>query len=260
MNKAQKILLKELKEKSEDTELLSSIKKSVDPIGHLRGKPGFIAEIQISATKIYTNIGAIIAPAAVPAAQQVQLPFHIFGLTDFQGGWLGSHTVKPINPNWVQLPGTTGIVEFNSAALPGFLLPLLSNGDMVFAYQDPTGLVVNAFIILHCNNVAYGTFLNSFSSDLIILNAIQYSVPILNLNQMNQTLSFSTQSLFGKLLTDTIDPRMYITNQQFQQQVSNIPVTLPIDKSLIMSSYMDFDCQTLNFILTVQKVKPLTLR
>ena len=115
-----------------------------------------------------------------------------------------------------------------------------------------------AWVIVHCNNVAYGTFLNSFVSDLITIDTIRYIVPIANVAQFINPITFATQSLFGKVYSDNIDPRLYITSRDFQQQISDLPINLPIDKSLMMATQIDVFCQQLSFVLFVKKVEPLT--
>jgi len=258
LNKSEKILLDSLKEKSEDTELLSSVKKSIDPIGRLRGKPGFKAEILISVSTIYTQGGVIIAPAALPAVLQVPQPAYIFGLTDFLGGFPTMEKIVPVSAPWAMNNFLTSkeIQSFNDGALNRYVI-----GDLYLDLLAVVGAVnYNCYITVHCANVAYGTFLHSFSSDLIVLNSIRYSVPVIQNYQLINPLNFGTQSLFGKLVLDSIDPRMYVTNQQFNQQIADIPVTLPIDKTLMMATYLAFDVQNISFLLTVQKVKPLTIR
>jgi len=263
MNKNEKTLLRELKEDSRDTELLSDIKKAIDPLGKLRGDPRFKAEISITVESHFFAAGGVeILPAALPAILQTSLPVYLLGLTDWYGYYKTGQLInflppRPIGANgWLLVPGAFGIY---SDVIPGAFLP--AYGDMIFEYQGIAGaVVIDAFIVVHCNNVAYGTFLNSFVSDLITLNQIQYTVPIANLIQLINPLNFTVQSLFGKIVTDSIDPRMYVTNQQFNQNISNIPITLPIDKSLILTFDLNYDCQNANFILAVQKVKKLTNR
>ena len=74
----------------------------------------------------------------------------------------------------------------------------------------------SAEVIIHCENVAYATFLNSFVSDLITINTLRYIVPIANINQFINPVVFGYQTLFGKLYTDNIDPRNFITSTDFQ--------------------------------------------
>jgi hypothetical protein len=115
-----------------------------------------------------------------------------------------------------------------------------------------------ALISIHCDNVAYGTFLNSFVSDLITIDTIRYIVSIANINQFINPLLFAYQTLFGKLFTDSIDPRMYITNKDFQQQICDIPVNLPIDKAVMILTNINPACQNFSLMLFVSKVEPLT--
>jgi hypothetical protein len=71
---------------------------------------------------------------------------------------------------------------------------------------------------------------------------------------------FGYQSLFGKLYTDNIDPRMYVTSKDFQQQISDIPLNLPIDKAMFIGFLIDVFCQQINMVLFVKKVEALTHR
>jgi hypothetical protein len=122
------------------------------------------------------------------------------------------------------------------------------------AYID----IYTAEIIVHCNNVAFGTFLNSFVSDLITINTLRYIVPIANIDQLINPLKFGYQTLFGKTFTDDIDPRQFITSRDFQQQISDIPINLPIDKQVMLGTHIDYNCPKFDMILFVEKVEPLT--
>jgi hypothetical protein len=152
-----------------------------------------------------------------------------------------------------------GINCFN--AFPFYIAsdPFIQLGDLILHYFDPLanwGVV----IIVHCNNVAYGTLLQSFWSDLIIVNQLRLIVPIANINQLANPLIFGYQTLFGKVFTDSVDPRMYQTSQDFQNQICDIPLTFPIDKALFSCFNLSVFCQQMSIILFVQKVEPLTLR
>lgn len=136
-------------------------------------------------------------------------------------------------------------------------------GDLVstfsaFNFPDPN--LYTAEVVVHCNSVSYGTFLNSFVSDLITVETLRYSVPIANINQFINPLSFIYQTLFGKTFNNDIDPRMYITNTDFQQQICDIPIKFPIDKNLLIGTYINFDCPSFDLTLFVKKVEALTLR
>jgi hypothetical protein len=86
---------------------------------------------------------------------------------------------------------------------------------------------------------------------------MRFIVPIANINTYINPIRFTYQDLFGKTTSDSIDPRMYITSTDFQQQICDIPINLPIDKALIMTLELDFVCPRMSIILFVEKVEPL---
>ena len=260
MKKAEKQLYKAFREKNNDHEPLENIRKATGELRHFPGNPKFKAEISITVhtefwQAIAPNPGVQIAPAALPANLQTQLPVYLFGLTDFFGGFLKFNGLFPVGQwNIIDIAIVNQPIIANWA---GFIAaPNLQIGDLVIILNDeqPVGTLYHCFISVHCNNVAYGTFLHSFVSDIITLNMLRYSVPAANINQLINPLVFGYQTLFGKFKTDTIDPRGYITGETFQQQIADIPVHLPVDKNLMLGTFLEFDCQLLNFIMTVQKV------
>ena len=135
----------------------------------------------------------------------------------------------------------------------------------MFILLTDAAITYTCVIIIHCNNVPYGTLLNSFVSDFIRVNRIRYTIPPAGaapapINQFLNPLVFGYQTLFGKLKTDTVDPHMYQTPSDFQNNISDIPVSFPIDKNLFINTYLEFDCQNITFNLFVNKIDPLTLR
>jgi len=253
MNKVEKQLLKDLKEPYHKQGILSDIKDKMGAIAYVLGNPHFKAEIQITVNKTYDTGGVEVLPAALNPALQTQMPVYLLGLTDWQGGYLRSRQMLGLNQNWY-LNAINLIINI----VPVFPFNLMSIGDINIIFTDTLGLWTTCNIWIHCNNVAYGTFLNSFASDLITLNMIRYGVPIISVNQLINPLIFGYQTLFGRLATESIDPRMYITNQTFQQQIADIPINLPIDKNLMLNTQMEYDCQQITFNLAVNKVEPLT--
>lgn len=258
-DKFQRELLGELKNSKRFTGEDAPLKNVLDNMGELRaveGNPLFRAEITINVTVQYFD-GAWnpLAPAALPANEQTDLPFYLFGLTDFYGGYPTCRLLyappAPWIPNQYVINGHMGIV------FPAVVQTV--PGDMVFAYDDPATANM-ALIVIHCTNVAYGTFLNSFVSDLIKVNQIRYIVPVANIFQLANTLTFGYQTLFGRLKTDSVDPRMYQVPTDFQNQISDIPLAFPIDKNLFIANNITFGCQFMTFVFFVSKIEPLTLR
>ena len=132
-------------------------------------------------------------------------------------------------------------------------------GDLTIQFASPLilGVPYYGIVVIHCENVAYLTFLNSFVSDLITLNAIRYIVPIANVEQFINPLIFGYQTLFGKTFSDTLDPRNFITNKDFQPQVADLPINLPIDKAVMLGTQINLDCPKFDLVLFVENVEPL---
>jgi hypothetical protein len=281
MKSYEKRLLSRLQSEERNTNNLplENIKKSLGSIRFVKGNPLTKTEITISIRTWFVQPGfGIIAPNLLPANLQTSLPIWMFGLTDYYGGYNKSQIINPIRPGWFLYAQ-----KFTGVALNGFNSPNsmgiwgynmftvnspvtnsgISYGDFVicFADVDPNfngNPTFYAFVVIHCENVAYGTFLKSFVSDLITINTFRYIVPIANINQFINPLIFGYQTLFGKVNTDSIDPRNYITSKDFQQQISDIPINLPIDKAVMLGFQLDIFCQNLSMILFVEKVEPLT--
>lgn len=252
-------------------EPLQNIKKSMGSLRHVQGNPMFKAEINLEITVTYSNDAAgVIAPAALPAALQTGIPVYLLGLTDFYSGYEALRRVVPISPPWVAgspflgAGSAFGIWQLTKF-LGGYAIPAAQVGDMGMTFNAsvaPFGIGDNyaADVNIHCNNIGYGTFLNSFVSDLIMINMLRLVVPAANINQFVNPLIFAYRTLFGKLESDSIDPRMYQTPGDFQNQIADIPVTFPVDKNLMIGFQMDTFCQLMNIQLFVEKVEPLTLR
>lgn len=260
MKKYERTLLNNLQGDTIRDEPLKNVRHAIGSIAYAKGNPLTKTEISLQITShFFDALGNPVLPVALPVGLQTSLPVIIFSLTDFYGGFLRSRNINPITPPWVLLPNLCGIVNFTFFPVAAWIQAISESGDLVLTYIDVPGMPnVYCLIVIHCNNVAYGTFLNSFVSDLITISVMRYIVPILNINQFINPLIFGTQSLFGKLAVDSVDPRMYITSRDFQQQISDIPVNLPIDKNLMIGLQLDIFCQQISFVLFVEKIEPLT--
>jgi len=249
-------------------DLFPSIKEGMGSLALVKGNPDYIEEISLNIYIQYYTAGAVpgfVLPAALPVELQTYLPLYIFGLTDFYSSYHKCRTLVDapgVPPNfWAwDIFGIAdlGIWEFNKVDTG--VVAEYDAGDMVFSFRavDLLGLVYWANVVIHCNSIAYGTFLQSFVSDLIFVNSLRYVVPIANINQFLNPLIFGYQTLFGRFHTDTLDPRAFITNKDFQQQIADIPINLPIDKSVMLALRLNFDCNNFNMKFFVNKVEPLT--
>jgi hypothetical protein len=115
-----------------------------------------------------------------------------------------------------------------------------------------------AEVHIHCNNVPYLTLVDSLGSDLITLNMIRYTVLLALVAQLGNQITLIMQTLFGKTSTDTLDPNTYITSNTFNPNIADIPLTLPVDKNLILATVVNFDCVQFTWTLTVAKIQKLT--
>jgi hypothetical protein len=245
---------------------LSNVREGLGRVAHYKGNPLSKTEITLHIDTFFTNgngaLSPIFAPAGLPAGNQFSLPVYLFGLTDYYAGYTKLKNINPVSGNWIFFnriaQNFIGIFNSNFTSTGNAPLDLqLQDGDLVMLFSSTLGNFLG-MIRIRCNNVAYGTFLNSFVSDLITLEMIRYIVPIANINQFINPIIFGTQSLFGKTHTDNIDPRLYITSRDFQQQIADIPVHMPIDKTLMMGFQLDVFCQNVSLVLFVEKVEALT--
>lgn len=264
MRKAEQTLLTKLQSDKSANIPLAEVKKSLGSVRYAVGNPLSKTEIALTISIVYGNLGVgVVAPVAIPVAAQTRLPVWLFGLTDYYSGYLKMNTLLNPTPAWQRNANLgisnvpMGIYGFNFYTADLFMLPFLATGDMVLCFNfAPTNIY--GLVIIHCNNVAYGTFLNSFVSDLITIDMLRFIVNAVDILQFTNPVIFGTQTLFGKVKTDNIDPRKYIKPTMPQQQISDIPLDLPIDKSLMIGFNMNFDCNPINIVMFVKKVESLT--
>jgi hypothetical protein len=264
MNRSDKSLLAKLRNTQVD-DPLSNVRNSLGEVRHAVGNPMSKTEIQLTfVSHFWQNGVGEILPAALPAQLQTSLPIFLFGLTDFYGGYFKSRNIcqTPLGWNYGGVGAgepSIGLWGYTRNGGATITIPIL--GDMFFTWVAVVaGVNYRAEINIHCNNVAYGTFLNSFVSDLITIERIRYILPIANVNQFINPIIFGNQTLFGNVTTDSIDPRLYILPSDFQQQIADIPINLPISKSIMIDFQLDVFCQQVQMVLFVSKVEPLTHR
>lgn len=264
MKKYETLLFNKLNHAEQD-EPLKHVRSALGSLGYAKGNPLSKTEISIQVTLRFFDVsilgaGIEIPPAALPVALQTSLPCFLFSLTDYYGSFIASRLINILpNPWGVGVGGVNGIVGFgvNPWVSPLGVQPALLGDLQLIYFFNVFPVSVIAVISVHCNNVSYGTFLNSFVSDLITISVLRMIVPPANILQFTYPIHVSTQSLFGKVVTDNIDPRMYITPKDFQAQIADIPFNLPIDKTLMVGFNIDIFCQMISFVLFVEKIEPL---
>lgn len=239
-------------------EPLKNIKQALGSMGNVKGNPLTKTEITFNIRiQYWDNIaGVFLAPGALPGGQN-QIPIYVFGLTDFHGGFIRSRTNLPILPPWVWnaiAQPTIGIWNYNFWNAGGWTVNIADGDWTEIIFLNLPAVNIIGIATIHCENVAYGTFLNNFSSDVVYLNKIRVITPAANPTQLDNPFTFMYQSQFGKTFSDTIDPRMYTKPKDFQGNMVDIPVKMPVDKNFSMNFYMNFDCQDISMILFIEKV------
>jgi len=252
-------------------------------LSQIVGNPPFKAEVSLTINVRYYSQAVVgtpvaVAAAAIPAAQQTTLPVYLFGNSDFASNYARSRQLVPGGGGWAYadmkmiiggkgevgihpLPHAAASVEYQSGTV---FNNLLGNGDVLFCIPmllfvaGVAATTIVAEIQVTCANVPYTTLIDSLSSDLITLNMIRYTVGALLVAQLTNQITLIRQSLFGKTNTDTLDPNTYITGGTFNPNIADIPLTLPIDKNLVLGTVINFDCILINWTITVATIKKLT--
>lgn len=288
MTPSQKRLYNRMNTRSSSMELLPGGNVSQSSginaqINQIVGNPAFKAEVSFQITVRYYSQATVGTPAAVvpPAGQQNPLPVYLFGHIDEAAQYARARQLVPggagfnyadmkvINVgsgvvSYQPLPHAAASVEyisgtiFNNIALPGDILFLIPMTGFVAAAAATT---VTAEVLIHCPNVPYSSLLQALSSDLVTLNMIRYVVPVAAVAQLAQQITFIKGSLFGKVSTDTLDPQTFITPGTFQPQIADIPITLPVDKNLIVATQIQYTAVVpilLTWTVTVSVIEKVT--
>lgn len=243
-------------------------------LSNIRGNPKFKAQFNLqvqtrfrqltwdgTGENVQTDI--IILPAALPPGQQTQLPVFTFGNADFQGGYDKAKNLLPLSGWFFQEIGVVGKDRFQIDGFSNFITTGVAvNGDMLFVLADtlnpvaaPTAQYIFAEVLIHCPQLAYGTLLDSSGSDSFIINMIRYKVAANLTAQFDNQIRLLKQTLFGRAGDDKVDPGTYITGETFNQNISDIPLAYSVDKNKGIHSYLDYDVQAFNWIITVATTK-----
>jgi len=288
MTENEKRIYRQLRGESSSLELLpgGQVSKSSGinaEINQIVGNPAFKAEITLQYQIRYYDQAVVGTPAAsVPlAAQQTLVPLYTFGNIDYQSGYTRGRALVPggAGHTWADMKffvGGAGEVDYNPLphaaagvdyAVGVVFFNLVLPGDLVYV-APMAGFVAGAAattedveVIIRCPNVPYTSLLAALGSDLITLNMIRYVVPVANVAQLAQQITIIKSSLFGKSTTDSLDPQTFVTPGTFQPQIADIPITLPIDKNLLLATQAVYTAVVPiqhTWTLTVSSINKLT--
>jgi hypothetical protein len=233
----------------QEKQLAAMLNNGVDSFDAVLGQgmdnPAFIAQFDLQMlTQYYTlNAGVYtpITPATLNAGLRSDLPFFIFGESDYQAGYKKLKGQFPINSNWVYgIPFVVGKDTPTSLALTATVTGQLQTGDLVLPFTSSLpggGTTTLALNIIRCPNVAFGSLLAATSSDTFVLDGIRYILddPTTNAAQYSRAINLTTMSLFGKFKVDTFTPNTYKVPDQFQNGIVDLPITKGIDKHKAIS-------------------------
>lgn len=186
----------------------------------LTGAPRFKAQFDLT---IKSNV------VSTPGIAALKFPVFLFGQSDFEGAFKGGYSF---------LPNISGFTLTNIRILDATgIIPNGDIGDLVFTYISGT-TTIN--ILIHCQQVAYGTLLAATSSDTFITNLIRYALPsTVNVLQYNESVTIFKQSLFGKTERDSFNPNSYKNPNQQQPNIIDIPVGITINKRTELGLYIE---------------------
>lgn len=194
-------------------------------------------------------------PNLLPLPLQTRVPLTIFSLTDYYSLWrVCSNTILPSRFLW--LLNAQGIFGVNG--IIGLIFyPLPNNGDFIRTFRQNIGGVGYQIGLNMFSNftIGYGTILNNLSDSVYIIQNIKIIFRGLSNLQLENPLLFSKQNIKGKIVTDSIDLRTYVLPSSYQQTVVDIPLNIILDKNLMINQYIEFDCQNIQYIFTLLKIK-----
>jgi hypothetical protein len=229
--------------------------------------PNFSAQFDVQVHQYYFGLTAgvytLLTPAQLSAGLQNKLPVFLFGHADYAAGFAKLQQSYPLVGGWVYgLPGVVGKDAFTPYAFDANVKGLLQNGDMVVpftaALSSNGSTSTLGIVVVRCTQVAYGSLLESISSDRFAMNMIRYVLPdVTQLNQYSQQIGIFYQSLFGKFNSDTVSPNSFKNPEQMQTNIIDIPLERGIAKQDALAFYNIYTNQEIDlsfFVFATSKV------
>jgi hypothetical protein len=234
-----------------------------------KGNPSFEAQFDIQFLLKYFTVAAgvftEVAAAALAATLKTRLTAMIFGNSDFAAGFKRTQQALPLQVWAYDVPFVYGkdypITQFG--ALDATAKATLIAGDLVIPFWATTAGPVNtiALCIIRCTQVGYGTLLDAIGSDIFDINMLRYQVPTSGASDINQyanQIGVYKQSLFGKFDSDFVSPNSFKLPEQMQANIIDVPLEKRIDKQVILSLYVNYDCVTFSWSMFVNTVKKIS--
>ena len=247
--RAERELLRELNEGSDSvTGAMPAVDSDQTTFSRSAGNPNFKAQFDLDMALLYfteaAGVYTSILPAALNATLQTRLAAFIFANTDFASGFA---TLKRNLPLSVWQYGRPLIVGKDQLVVNGVDLDAtatagLVDGDLIipaFATVAATNYV--GLVRIRCNQVEYGTLLESIGSDTFRTNMIRYIVDTTLTKQFANPIEIYTISLFGKFSNDSVNPNSFKLPEQFQNGIIDVPLKKGFTKHQGLGTYIDYD-------------------
>lgn len=240
------------------------------------GNPGFAAQFDINFLLRYftvvtaTGVATVQTPAQIIATQAslaTRLAFFLYGNSDFAGGFAKMKQALPLSGGWIYgIPIIFGkqplVFGADNIQADATITAQCNVGDLIIpAYFVSGANTLLALMIVRCNQVGYGTLLDSLNSDMFVMNMIRYimsDTSATGLAQYNNNIGIYKQSLFGKFDQDFISPTSFKMPEQMQDGIVDIPLEKGIDKQVILGSYQNYNVTDVQWSLFVSYVEKRT--
>jgi len=209
-------------------------------LGKISGNIQFKNQFNLIVTTYFDKNGSFILPAALDTSLQTKIVLFLFGQTDFIGGYLNGQNVNPLTV-WKYSSFT-----ITQSPITGLLKSDI--GDLRIILSAHVGIDdYAAYINIHCPQLSYGSLISTMIKDSLKLLQLRYISPIGKEYQFQNILNITKQAQFGKVSTNFVDPKSYITPGTQNKNISDIPLQMELNNYILMSSYITYDVQLLEF-------------
>lgn len=223
--------------------------------------PNFIAQIQMNLLKQYYSVAAgvytAILPAAVPAALQTGLPVFLFGNIDFASGF-GKIASQYQYGGWTMNRPVVYMKDYaadNFSPWTATVTNNLKSGDLIVPFTGASGGTnYVALTIVRTTDVNYASLLEALNSNRFRTNLIRYSVTAGQETQFANGITIADLSMFGKFISDPINPEAFISPLQDQDNRLDMDADMDINKGKTLSLIANYDVVTFRFNIFIYEV------
>lgn len=222
------------------------------------GNPVFDAQFDVSVSiRYFTEAAGVytaVAAGAIVAALRTKLAAFIFGHTDQASGYAKIQGQYPVTGGWLYgdlFVYGRDLARSNFSNLDATAKAVLQKGDVVMPFYATTAGPVNTvgLVIIRSSSVPFADLINALSSDIFYTNMIRYTIADALVAQFNNAIGVYNLSLFGKFLSDSINPNAFKNPEQNQVGIIDMATVQGIDKNIAWALYVNYDA--VDFVLQI---------